>query len=277
MFSFRSVGEMTWRDVKLALAVKLSCWLGSFVGDPMGFKCCGAASAAALLLIAPGMALAATEVVTATVPSDGSTLIIEAFDSHLGTLTSVTLGLDANVTLQSSILNFGSGTTFDSASTTAMVSVYTPLPGPITLGDPIGTPLIDTIFTTSATNGTVSPGVSITALPAVTSSQSASVSVLSSDFGNFESLGASSLSFNGAVSDVALTLAGASTASGSGPSEAFGGSAVLNSGTFTITYGYTAVPEPAAWALMILGFGGAGAMLRSRQRAGAQEAVLPRG
>jgi hypothetical protein len=29
----------------------------------------------------------------------------------------------------------------------------------------------------------------------------------------------------------------------------------------------TAVPEPATWALMIMGFGGAGAMLRSRRRA----------
>ena len=31
----------------------------------------------------------------------------------------------------------------------------------------------------------------------------------------------------------------------------------------------TAVPEPATWALMIVGFGGAGAMLRSRRRVAA--------
>ena len=34
----------------------------------------------------------------------------------------------------------------------------------------------------------------------------------------------------------------------------------------TITLSSAAVPEPATWALMIMGFGGAGAMLRSRRR-----------
>lgn len=45
------------------------------------------------------------------------------------------------------------------------------------------------------------------------------------------------------------------TVTGSGTGGAFG------------TIGVAAVPEPGTWALMIMGFGGAGAMLRSRRRA----------
>jgi hypothetical protein len=232
----------------------------------MRFKVSAVAAAAAFLSIAPAAALAATEVVTVNLPSDGSAFTIAAFNTNLGTLTGVTLDLDANVTLQTSVFNLGSATTIPSASTTAMVSVYTPLPGPITLGDPVGTPLIDTIFTTSVTNAAVTP-FSETLLPAVTSSQSANLSVLSSDFGAYEHVGAGALSFNGAVSDVALTFPGAATSAGSGDDEFVGSSATLNSGSFTITYSYNAVPEPAAWTLMILGFGGAGAMLRRRRHA----------
>ena len=42
-----------------------------------------------------------------------------------------------------------------------------------------------------------------------------------------------------------------------------------NSSTYTGTLSFTptaAVPEPAVWGLMIMGFGGAGAMLRTRRR-----------
>lgn len=48
--------------------------------------------------------------------------------------------------------------------------------------------------------------------------------------------------------------------------------AILNPTTYTVTYdpdgtgGGGTVPEPSTWALMILGFGSAGAMLRRRQR-----------
>jgi hypothetical protein len=38
-------------------------------------------------------------------------------------------------------------------------------------------------------------------------------------------------------------------------------------GAFEVLGDVTAVPEPATWALMIVGFGGAGAMLRGRRRA----------
>jgi hypothetical protein len=34
------------------------------------------------------------------------------------------------------------------------------------------------------------------------------------------------------------------------------------------TFSFNAVPEPGTWALMIMGFGGVGAMLRSRRRQG---------
>jgi hypothetical protein len=39
------------------------------------------------------------------------------------------------------------------------------------------------------------------------------------------------------------------------------------SGTYTYSLTTTDVPEPAAWALMLVGFGGLGAALRTRRRA----------
>ncbi|THD63280.1 FxDxF family PEP-CTERM protein [Phenylobacterium sp.] len=44
-----------------------------------------------------------------------------------------------------------------------------------------------------------------------------------------------------------------------------GGSAATFGGTVSFVLG-NAVPEPATWALMIMGFGGAGALLRNRRR-----------
>jgi hypothetical protein len=45
-----------------------------------------------------------------------------------------------------------------------------------------------------------------------------------------------------------------------------------SAGSSLSTITLTAVPEPGTWALMILGFGGAGAMLRSRRREAAVQA-----
>ncbi len=47
------------------------------------------------------------------------------------------------------------------------------------------------------------------------------------------------------------------------------------SGTVQLTYGYAAVPEPTAWALMIVGFGAAGARLRGRRRGLLEGAATP--
>ena len=50
--------------------------------------------------------------------------------------------------------------------------------------------------------------------------------------------------------------------------DAIGADAIFNSGTITFTYqpvGVTAVPEPATWGMMILGFGMIGAAARSRK------------
>lgn len=66
------------------------------------------------------------------------------------------------------------------------------------------------------------------------------------------------------------TFAGANALNVTGPwSEtvqyhlAFGGG---NSGNFNGTANLTAVPEPATWGLMLLGFGAMGGMLRTRSR-----------
>jgi hypothetical protein len=47
----------------------------------------------------------------------------------------------------------------------------------------------------------------------------------------------------------------------------FAASGDLRTETYSVSQVGGAVPEPAAWALMIVGFGAAGAMLRLRRRA----------
>ena len=47
-----------------------------------------------------------------------------------------------------------------------------------------------------------------------------------------------------------------------------GGTAATYGGTVSFILNAAAVPEPAAWALMIVGFGGVGAMLRRRREMG---------
>jgi hypothetical protein len=66
--------------------------------------------------------------------------------------------------------------------------------------------------------------------------------------------------------DVQMDGYGALTVVNNGPAQ---GSVAVNSGTTAVPAipGTAAVPEPAAWAMMILGFGGVGALIRRRREA----------
>lgn len=64
------------------------------------------------------------------------------------------------------------------------------------------------------------------------------------------------------LNEVGVTAGGAQTLALKGT----GGGNASYSGVVTFAPSMGAVPEPATWGLMIAGFGGAGAMLRRRQR-----------
>jgi hypothetical protein len=77
-----------------------------------------------------------------------------------------------------------------------------------------------------------------------------------------------------AIAAASLGLAGAIQASAAivdytsaGVDPSFTNGADANFTSFTdVTFTAQAVPEPAAWAMMLVGFGGIGAMLRSAKR-----------
>lgn len=211
-----------------------------------------AAASAALLLMAPGMASAATEVFTATVPQDGS-FTVGSFDLSLGTLTGVTLQLDTIGSVSITIFNPGDpGASFTHAQTQVSEVVTGP-----------GGPLANT-YTATSVGGIVPVGpFAVEVLPPVTVTDNLTAPQASGVFAAFETNGAGTISYNsqfGPTFTSSITTSGPLGVSGTG---------ALQSGSFTVTYDYTAaaVPEPAGWALMILGFGGLGSMLRRRRTA----------
>jgi hypothetical protein len=223
----------------------------------MNLRVSAAASAAALLLIAPGVALAKTAVVSVSLPTtNGATFALGAFDTSLGTLTGVTLSFDESILLDITVLNLGApGAPFGEASTSTTSTVSGP-----------GGILTNSFSEDMKTGGTLPlSGQNVFATPF---SASASTSLSGAALTQFESSGPGTLSYTFGI--------GPFTSGGSPdtppvhgiPTEFFGGDASVTGGTLSVTYDYTgAVPEPADWALMILGFGGVGAMLRRRRTA----------
>ena len=220
----------------------------------MSFRVSTAASAAALLLIAPGMASAATEVFTASVPGTGA-FTLDTFDTSLGTLNSVTLDFDATASVEVTIFNIGAANSPFTAASTSTTETVTGLGGPLVL-----------TFSATAGPGTLPISFGTNIEPTNTTSHSTSVSIAAANFAGFETGGAGTVDYS---SIFGPTFTSSITPGGATPSLEFvGGNGALDSGSLSVTYGYTAaVPEPAAWAFMILGFGGAGAMLRRRRTA----------
>jgi hypothetical protein len=213
-----------------------------------------AAGAAVLLLLAPASALAATEVVTGSVAFDGSTFTLSGFNTSLGTLTGVTLNLAAGGTLDVSILNFTSSA---DAEVTHAQTTFDPL-----VAGPDGLSLT-TELETEVNNVTLNPTF-ITTYTSDPLSASASLVVAASGFSAFEG---GPVSFH-AVFDPSFTSIPFSFEGQQGNSapEAFGGGGDVTA-TLGVTYTYAAVPEPTAWALMLVGFGGLGALARHRRAA----------
>jgi PEP-CTERM motif len=217
------------------------------------------ASIAAALLLAPASALAATEVFTGGVPVDGSTFTLDQFDASLGTLTGVTLDLSIAGTLTIQVLNFGDP---NAPIANASTNVAPLIDGPDGLQ-------ISTEIETSLTDGVAAlsflPSFSINNFTSGPLFSSATLAVTSADFSDFE--GAGGVSYHAAFDPILNSIPyNTSGTPGPGANEAFGGAGPFTV-TLGVTYTYDAVPEPAAWAMMLVGFGGLGAIMRRRKAA----------
>jgi hypothetical protein len=221
----------------------------------MSLRVTAAATVAAALLIAPAAASAATQMFTASIPQNG-TFTINTFDTSLGALTGVTLELDTTGFIAITIFNFGAPNAPYLFAQTQVSETVTGLGGTLTNS-----------YTETSNGGTLPLGnFQLNTLPGGNVSSTVSSALNSGLFAGFETAGAGTLSYTSAFGPNFT-----SSITPGAPGELVSGTGSLVSGSFSVTYDYTAaaggVPEPATWALMILGFGGAGAMLRGRRRA----------
>jgi PEP-CTERM motif len=191
---------------------------------------------------------------TATIPTAPTPFTYDftlpAFDTALGTLTGVDLDITSTTTASVQVYNFaGASQTFSNA--TASI--------PLTVTGPAGL-FVTATYSAGPFSGTAAPG--LTTVPGTTGTASNSTSVPSTDFSHYEGSSPIALSYS---ADAPFGDYG-----GRGvPGVFFGGSAETG-GTFTVVYSYTAVPEPATFAMMGLGFFGLGlAAFRSKHNSAA--------
>ena len=213
------------------------------------------------LVAASTVAFATPETFSSAIDLNGTPFTLNSFDTSLGTLTGVTLDFTANADLQIEILNFASP---DAPFITAFTGTTATVTG---AGGPISTAL-----QTVANNGTLpNYGASFSQfvaaenfLPTASVSNSTSLSIASASFTQFETAGSGSLQYS--YDDAPLDFTSGGTP-GANP-ELFGGSGSITGGTLAVTYDYAAaaVPEPATWAMFIIGFGSVGFMMRGSRR-----------
>jgi hypothetical protein len=206
----------------------------------------------------PAAANAATVIYTsATIPLTATDftntpLALQQFDPTLGTLTGIEVSLTGNVSSTIMFENLGSAGTI-TGSSMAQLTLTRPDSSTIVIALPTQTRTasegaFDGVIDFSGTSGDTFSGVNGTAT---------NISFLTSpaDFTLFTGTGF-----------VDAFLSGHGTSSASGPGNL---ATIVNTsagGFATIAYTYNSlVPEPAAWALMIVGFGGIGAMLRDQR------------
>lgn len=202
---------------------------------------------AVALMIAPASANAAVETLAT---SAGSTMSFAAFDPSLGDLNSVTLTLHLDLGGVVTVLNSTSDFLTVSATDTVAALIQTPDAGapipeeaftaPVTLLAPPG--FVLDRFQSDALITVLDPAPA----PADFSGPAGATVVYGARFVNHLDAGR--------VDGVGVFDQGVG---------------VLG-GVATLTYDYTpavsAAPEPASWAIMMLGFGGLGSALRSRRR-----------
>jgi hypothetical protein len=213
------------------------------------------------LVAASTSAFATPETFSSAINTNGTPFSLNTFDTSLGILTGVTLDFTANASLQIRVLNFAfAGAPFITAFTGTTATV-TGAGGPFS-----------TVLMTEVDNGTLPNfGADFSQflaaenfLPTSNVSNSSSVSIASADFAQFESAGAGTIQYSYDNAPLDFTSGGSP---GADP-EFFGGSGSITGGTLAVTYNYVAaaVPEPATWAMFLIGFSGAGFMMRGSRR-----------
>jgi hypothetical protein len=173
------------------------------------------------------------------------TLPVQQFNPSLGTLTGVTLSVDATVTGYIQIVNIGS-TSYTFTNATASVPVTVTGPG-------VPTPTsVSTTATATLASGTAAPGLNSYA--GVTASSTGLTPVAMSAWGMYTGTG----TFDGTI---ASTATGGTFSGTGGPGSQgklfFGGTATAG-GTIDVTYTYISavVPEPNSMALLGIGMAG---------------------
>lgn len=175
-----------------------------------------------------------------TTPPSLATVSFNQFDPTLGRLSSITLDIISRYTASGSVRNGGSARSF---TATAGANTTTVAPG-------FGIKFIN-IGNSSANLGRIARNGTVNFGPLT--GQAGISDTLTSGFGAY--LGTGTVAFGySALGGVVVTPLLNRTVS----------SNTQIGSDFTLTYNFTAVPEPATWAMLILGFGLVGGMARRR-------------
>lgn len=176
-----------------------------------------------------------------------TTFSVPLFDSHLGTLNSVTLSLVSTIVGRIDVFNnLSTPQTFTNAFATIPVTVTSHTPDATS---------VTAVAISLVPSGTATPGFPITSFTGIAATASNAINVAPVNFAAYMGLGGGSALFTAASN-------GGSYGGTSVPGLFFGGSAVAD-GNFTVRYDYdavSAVPVPAAaWLLGsgVLAFGAA--------------------
>lgn len=197
--------------------------------------------AAVLLASTVGSAKAATITYTsATIPSNtalpiDTTLAIQKFNTHLGTLESITFTLTTTTVGEIQIYNTtGSSVGYTSAS--ASVPVTATGPGPTTLSD---------TATVTHGPGTAAPGLNT--LPGM-SSTSSSTTNYTGPLSDYEGPNLAYVGFHVSSNDGSFSGVG-------GNGKLFYGGNATAGGYITVTYTYIPAPVPEPTSMSLLGIG----------------------
>ena len=203
-------------------------------------------STAAVALALAGAANAVTVTYSYSIASTPvpftSSFTLPSFVTSLGTLTNVEIEVDDTAVATVGIYN---------ANLTAQPFTNASASVPLTVTGPDGSSITQVVVA-GPISGVANPGMNM--FPGLSSSSMASLTT--NAFSSYESATPQNLDFT--------AVAGSGTYTGTALNFVFFGGSAEAGGTVKLEYTYMAAPEPAAWALMFVGFGMMGGVLRRR-------------